>query len=602
MSAVARAAALLAVTAIGAAGALFPPAPAAAAAPGTGRVIVVRPGYAQLVQGGAVGRYVPLPRGPVTIAALVQAIRDPGWVSLSRQGEVVLRAGISQRPGTDLYVRAPARTVRLVDSATSPAYLSGTRARVYFRGVTVTSAPGPAARPAPESPHRPFLRYLNRSTVSIVASTFEGLGSASTRNHGVTVGAGGVLNAVGSTFRDGSRGIDAYRAARVSLTRVRATGNTEAGILVNQAGALRLTDVTASENAGTGLVLRGPLRAPVLARVASERNGTGVELSRLSGVPVGPLRTRDNSRSGIVLDRCRGCVLSGADATGDQTGILVKRHSPDTVVSGGTVRAARRVGVMVAAGGVRLRGMTVESGPAAVGVRVPPGVSGARIESSAFHGGAVAISTDGQGTGVVDASVTGARTGVRIGGDAAGVVLASVRVAGSRTAVQANTGSRTVSAEHLRIVQSGGQGIRSAADGMSIVDAEVAGAALGMHLKGVATVRVSRVLAKDEALYAGAGANVTYTGGRLGGESLGVRAHDLAAVVLEDATVEAPTGARGPVRVRGTTELPAMPVRWIALIGLLVVAAAIALEVLRRVRERREERTVAAPAHVTNTA
>ncbi|MGN9912908.1 hypothetical protein ACTMTJ_35765 [Phytohabitans sp. LJ34] len=590
--------ALLVAAAVGAAAALLPPAPATAAAD-RGRVIVLRPGHAQLVQDGVVHRTVPLPRRAVTIATLVRTVRDPAWASLSRQGEVVLRAGISQRPGTELYVRAPVRTLRLVDSA---AFLAGTHARVYFRGVTVTSAPAPGGRPAPESPHRPYLRYLNRSTVSIVSSTFEGLGSASTRNHGVTVGAGGVLHAVDSTFRASSRGIDVYRAARVNLTRVRATGNTEAGVLVNQAGRVAFTDVTAGDNPGTGLVLRGPLRAPALVRVASEANGTGVELSRLGGVSVGPLRTAHNRRSGVVLDRCPRCVLAGVDATGDRTGILVKRQSAGSTVDGGTVRAAQRVGVMVAAGGVRIRRLTVESAAGAVGLRVPPGVPDARVESGAFHGGAIAVSTDGERTSVVDTAVTGALTGVRIGGDATTAVVHGLRVANSRTGVQANTGSHAVTIEHLRIAQSGGQGIRSAADGMSIVDSTVDGAALGMHLKGVATVRLSSVSAKDEALYAGPGASVTFTGGRLGGESVGVRAHDLSAVVLEDTSVEAPTGARGPVRLRGTTELPAMPVRWIALLGLLVVAAAITLEVLRRLRERREERTVSAPDHVTNTA
>lgn len=470
-------AALVLAAAVGVASALLPPAPATAVA-GGGRVIVLRPGHAQLVEDGVVRGSVPLPRGAVTIATLVRAVGDPAWASMSGGGDVVLRAGISQRPGTELYVRAPARTVRLADSA---AFLNGTRARVYFRGVTVTSAPAPGGRPAPESPHRPYLRYLDRSTVSIVSSTFEGLGAASTRNHGVTVGAGGVLSAVDSTFRAGSRGIDVYRAARVSLTRVRAEGNTEAGVLVNQAGAVRLTDVTASENTGTGIVLRGPLRAPGLERVASERNGTGVELSRLGGVPVGPLRTAGNRWSGIALDRCPRCVLAGVDATGDRTGILVERQSRGSSVTGGTVRAARRVGVMVAAGGVRLRQLTVESAPGAVGLRVPPGVPDARIESSAFHGGAVAVSIDGDRTSVLDTSVTGARTGVRIGGDATAAVV-------------------------------------------------------------------------------------------------------------------------GSVRLEGTTELPAMPVRWIALLGLLVVAAAITLEVLRRLRERRDERTVSAPDHVTNTA
>jgi hypothetical protein len=177
-----------------------------------------------------------------------------------------------------------------------------------------------------------------------------------------------------------------------------------------------------------------------------------------------------------------------------------------------------------------------------------------------------------------------------------------VRLDESRTAVQANTGSRTVTVDHLQIVQSGGQGLRSAAEGMSIVDSQVDGARLGMHLKGVATVRSTSVSANDEALYAGPGASVTFTRGRLGADTVGVRAHDLSAVVLQDTSVQAPTGARGPVRLRGTTELPAMPVRWIALLGLLIVAAAITLEVLRRLRERREERSVTAPDHVTNTA
>jgi hypothetical protein len=43
-------------------------------------------------------------------------------------------------------------------------------------------------------------------------------------------------------------------------------------------------------------------------------------------------------------------------------------------------------------------------------------------------------------------------------------------------------------------------------------------------------------------------------------------------------------------------------VRWIGIFGLIVIAAAIALEVVRRLRERRTERTVSAPSHVTNTA
>lgn len=590
----------LAAIGVGPLGALLLPAVASAEPGGAGRVIVMRPGYAQLVQAGAIERYIPLPSGPVSIATLVSAINDPAWVSVSARGELTLRVGISQRPGTELRIQAPVRTVRLVDSAVSPAYLAGTRAKVSFQGVTVTSATG-SAGPARESVHRPYVRYLNGSTVSMSSARFEGLGSASTRHRGVTVGSGGVVTAVDTIFRASSRGLDVYRAARVALTRVSATGNSDAGVLINKARSVQLTDVNATENTGTGLVLHGPMPvAPVLTRVASGHNGTGVELSQLGNAPLGPLRTERNRQAGIVLDRCLNCVLTGAETTGDRTGILIERHSSGASVRQSNVWFAGQHGVMVAAHGARLHGVVVESAPWGVGIRVLPGVRDVAVESSNLRSGAVAVSTDGGNTGVADVSVNGAQIGLRIGREADGVAVNAVRMTDTQTGLQANTGARGITVEDLHVTQQGGHGIRSAAQQISINDSEVHGAERGLRLEGTATVRSSNVSDADEAVVAGPHGQLTLVGGKLHGRSLGLRIADSANVVLEDVAVDAPRGARGPIELRGTTELPALPVRWIGIFGLVVVALAVALEVMRRLRERRSDRTVSAPPHVTN--
>jgi hypothetical protein len=302
-----------------------------------------------------------------------------------------------------------------------------------------------------------------------------------------------------------------------------------------------------------------------------------------------------------VLDRCPGCVLTGAEAVGDRVGVLVERKSPGALVRDSAVRAAGQRGVTVAADGVRLRGLTIESAPWGVGLRVFPGVRDATIENSALRRGAVGISTDGTRTAVTGVSVTDAQIGLRLGREAAEATVTGVDVTNTQTGLQANAGSGTVTVRGLRVNQRGGQGVRSAAESLSISDSQVAGAAVGMHLKGVATVRSSTVAA-GEAVVAGPRGQVTFLGGALRGEKLGLDIAASSHVLLQDTLVDAPQGARGPIQLRGTSELPALPVRWIGIFGLIVIAAAIALEVVRRLRERRTERTVSAPSHVTNIA
>ena len=121
---------------------------------------------------------------------------------------------------------------------------------VVFTNVTVVSAAGSGT--APESDHRPWIRYTNGSTLLAAGTTFQALGSRSSATHrGVTVGSNSVVTATDTTFRDSGRGLDVYRASRVTLTRVTASGNGGPGIVVNQARNTTLADVTTVQRINT---------------------------------------------------------------------------------------------------------------------------------------------------------------------------------------------------------------------------------------------------------------------------------------------------------------------------------------------------------------
>ena len=148
-------AAALAAAVLGPAGVALasPTVPHHAKAPdgiGAGHVIVIRPQRADLVSNHVVVRVVPLPGGPVDLATVIRAIGDDRWASYSA-GTATLDAALLQRPHTTLAVGAPIVTLRLVDSVTSSAYVSGSSATVTFDGVHVTSAAASGSGVAAES-------------------------------------------------------------------------------------------------------------------------------------------------------------------------------------------------------------------------------------------------------------------------------------------------------------------------------------------------------------------------------------------------------------------------------------------------------------------
>lgn len=582
------------------AGPTAPHDPTAPAGIGNGQVIVLRPNRADLVRNAAVIRAVPLVGGSVSIDTLARAIGDERWATLSN-GTVTLKAGLLQRPRTDLRVGPGVRRLELVDSADSSAYLAGSSASVTFSGVTVVSSDG--SGPAPESGHRPYVRYTHGSTVTAAGTTFQALGARATpSHHGVVVGSDSTITAVDTTFRDSGHGLDLLHCARAELNRVTANGNAGAGVVVDQARNVSLGDLTASHNT-TGVLLRGPLPGlAITGTLSADHNTSGVAAVGLGASPVGPLHT-DHNQIGLVVRQCPGCVLTGLASTADRRGATIAPQSTDAVVQDSSVRQAGATGVDVDAARAQLRHVDVSVDQDGTGIRLAAAATDAHVDGGTVSGGRTGVSIVAARTVLTAVTVADAAIGVRVGGQADGTVLRQVSANHNGVGLVVQAGPASVVASGLTVRQSGGQGVRSSAALLSVDGGTISGADIGLNLGGGHTMVTGATVTDDaEAVRAGNDSLVELTGDVLGAHVLGLRVARSASVTLTNSTVYAPLGARGNVRLAGTTRFPALPLHWLGLFALIALTLAIALEVARRLRERRHEGSVRAPAHVTNTA
>ncbi|HKS99614.1 MAG TPA: hypothetical protein VJT31_08815 [Rugosimonospora sp.] len=562
------------------------------------RAIVLRPHRVDLVHNGRVARKLWLPAGPASLSTLVDRINDARYAS--RDGDVVtLHAALSQRPGSVLQVSAPLRALHLADTGTGPVYLAGTGATVVFADVAVASTTGTGT--APLSAHRPDIRYLNGSSVTTSHAVFTGLGSGPDR-WGFVVASGSTLDAQDTTFQNGLRGLDLPAAGAVRLTRVRATGNTSAGIVVNRTRDLRLDTVTASGNGGSGLVLRGPVPALALARTASTGNGAdGVELSAMGPAPVGPLTTEHNHAAGVVLRACLGCVLSHATSTSDGDGVAVQTGSAGAVVRGASVTHANGRGIRVAAPGARVESFTVTSAAGGTGIQLARTATHATVSAGTVTGGTYGIADNATDTAVSGVTVTDAATGIRVGGHADRVTITKATVDGADTGVTTTATVGSVTLIQLRTRQTGDYGVRSRARALTVISSQISGATVGLDL--------NRGTVNDSVVSGGALAIAVSAAGRgdlnrdsIHADVMAIRARPTGVAVLTDTTVGAPLGGRGIIVCRGRTHFPALPLSRLGLFAAIALAAAISLELLRKVRERGGSAATTAPSHVTNTA
>ncbi len=411
----------------------------------------------------------------------------------------------------------------------------------------------------------------------VAATVLGSIVATGDRGAGVRVADGGsaVLDKVTSTSNTGA-GVMVAGTGEVIFRHVRSASNGGTGAHLAGGSDLRLFDVTAVGNHRPGLVLQAIPRTTVVTRVVTQSNlAGGVVVSGSPGVRLAGLVSSGDAGTGIVVVDSPDAVLTRAVVSGTADGIVVRR-SPAVVISAPTVSSVRR------------------------GLWVGPGSPGTLVEGGTVHGAVIAVSISSNGVHVDRIAVGAARTGLLVGA-VGGAVLADDTVSGAGTGIQLARGSRNTSVRRVHVTQTGGVGVVVTGRGAVLDEVVVDGATTGLLLHGSTTVFASTVTGALEAVRVGSGTTATLTADRLDAAGVGIRALDGSHVTVAGTHVHAPFGTRGHVRLLGSgNDLPALPLHWLGLFGLLAVAVAVTLELLRRLREHGQPDLGGAPLHIRN--
>jgi len=541
---------------------------------GTGRVLLVRPARVDVVEGGVVRRVVPLP-GRLDLARLPAIVGDPRFASQPRPGVVRLDATLAQRPGSAVVATAPGLTELRLGPA---ARLLGTRATLELDGVTVDASAAGRVLPGGQVPiggDAP-LRYTHGSAIHLSGTVVRGPADVGPATPPVVQADGGTtLRAeqvrVSGGGEAGLRLADAGESALSDVVVDSAQGN---GIDVLGGRALDLTRVTSRDNGGTGILLRdpGPLRVQGGLRATGNRAG-GIDLLSLRHVRLAGLSTAANGGPGVQLRSSQDVGLTGVRSGDDLSGLNVT-GSTDVHVADLETRGSAS-------------GLTVKDTGRF-------DANGARIAGAREDGVTIA----GRALTLADVRVEGAGEGVVVAAGSKAVMIRDSRFDGDRSGVRIAVGTDDVTVRRVTTGARNGVALRSGGTRVLVASVTATGG-VGLDVRGTASIEQTSVRGTAQALRVGELGRVGVRGSALSARDFGISAAPDAKVVVTGSTVDARRAVAGDVTFGGGNDVSRQPIRWVGIAGLTAMALAVALEVMRKSRER-GERVTRAPGHVLN--
>jgi hypothetical protein len=538
-----------------------------------GRALIVRPGRIDVVSDGRVQRTVPL-EGALDLAELPRLIADPRYVSAPSRGVVRLSATLAQRPGSRIDGAGPALT--RLQLAPGGIRLTGTRSTLHLETVRIETAPGPR-RAAPAVGSRAAIRYTHGSRLELTDVNVVGLGPTGTSARAAVEATEGTAVRLTRVRIAGSgrAGLRLIGVRGASLTNVVAEAGGGDGIIVARGSRVQLSDVVVRGNRGDGVVVRGPVpdlrtSGPVSA---TGNGGNGIVLTGLDGVVLRRLRTGANRGAGVNVRDSRRVDVGRVRSVADRTGVAV--------TGSGDVRLARITTTGSATGIVVKDSDRVELATVVV--------SGARDEG---------IGVAARGVTVTDADVSRSGEGLVIGDGATAVAVRDSRLSGDRSGLRVTEAAADVVVRGVEVRSRSGVAIRGGGTRTTLTDV-VVGGAVGLDLRGEAVLNRVRVSASNQALRVLRGGRVEVRDSELTAGRLGIGAARDAEVTVVGSRLEAQRATRGPVDLGDGNDVSALPIRWVGIAGLAAMLLAVALEVIRKTRERGDG-GVHAPLHVLN--
>jgi hypothetical protein len=595
--------------------------------------LVSRPGAGAYVEG--TGAAVTLIGVTVRADASTPAPVRP-YLRYAGGSRVIVRGGTF----TGLGRPSPHRAALELGSRTR-AWITGTRftgnetglaahgcAGVYLRHVTVTgsAADGLTLRDAGVVDAAAVRVARNKRNGLVVAGSgtrvrsLRDVGAAYNGHAGLMVTEGAAPAVVGlRTAHDGNAGAVLRGAGRVSLSAVATTAE-PTGVRVQDGRPATISNLVATldgtavnaDGRGYGLVVQHARirRAKVGLRIqtpAARLSGLDVFASDI-GVQSGPaargLTVSGLNLTGTVAGTGTGLVsggaaarLTGVHATGQRTGIRVEGAA--TTITGSSTDAAGS-GVLLAgtATDTSLTGVTAHGGDE--GVRVTTGADRARVVDSTISGGT------GLRIGARDVTVTGGSiqadgTAMVIDTDAGDVDVSRTGIHGEQEGVRMAAGAGHLTLDHAEVTD--------AARTALVLDAGTT-QVVGSTLSATRTaVDAAAPIALESSSITGAvgvrvaeGVLGSLVGTQVHARDVGVLATPGAHVTLTASQVYGAVPVRGSATLRGRSFVAAMPLNWLGIAGIGLVAIAVLLMLAARLRERGPDHVALAPAHVVNRA
>lgn len=550
------------------------------------RLVIIRPGFVELLNQGAVVRRLYPPAGAVPISWLA-ASAGQKWVAHA-PGEitnVTLRTAVLLTPGTTLKIGAATKKVLFATGGTaaSGTWIRGSRATLSITGAVLASV-GPDGREAaaPSAAGRPYIHMGAGGRLIIADSTVSGFGLPGAGDQGfsgVTWGKGSSGSAVNSSFLGNGTGLRLAGSTGVRLLKVTVMEATDDGVVLNGDTGTVIQGLTSQGNGRNGLTLGGTGHRTLSGISTQDNHGSGVKATAQTGLKLIGVTSHGDKGGGITLMSCAGCTVERAIVAGTPVALAISGADSqvalmDPQLSDGTT------GISLAAG---IKGASVSGGTIRVFDR-----------AIAISGSAVTV----QGTAVSDS-----RTGISVYGHAGHVALRGVTVTGGRVGVTASGSTSAVSLTGVRIGGTSRKGLESVSPGLRVTGGSISGSTTALDLGASARLDTLTVSGARRGVHLAVGVHATATDLDVTAARKGIEVERNARLDLTDSRVRAPSAlvGRGTIRRHGRVDATLPPFPTLGFAALLAVILAAGLQIIHKARHRKAPRSQVAP-HVRNIA
>lgn len=507
-------------------------------------------------------------RSLASVARLLRSSPYPGWLSQVEPGVYLLRAAMTQAPGSGLDVSSPrVRELRML--ARAQVYLTGVSAQARFHRTLVTSwLPGGGPDSTPDT-RRPFVAYQGAGSVlTVTQSQFSYLGGDIKLGYGAVWGRGSTGAALDSVFDHCFFGAYTNNAVDVEFRRSVFRNNDVYGLDPHTTSRGLIVDNNeAYGNQSHGIIFSQDVAESVITNNESHHNGVnGIMVDLSDDNLIAGNRSWNNVGDGIVVQHSARVTVRDNVVTGNRVGVRVTGRSGQSRIERNDVTGNPR-GIEI----YRMRG-------------APVAIVGNRIAGGADRDG-VTLADAGGLARIVGNRVLGFRHGIMITGNTREVLVRRNRVAPHQRGILVDRGTSGVALVGNAVNGPRRSGLvlagsRTTSSGDAVSDTrrgvEIRGPAVAVRDLRVARVEVGIALAGDAATVVGA--DVT-------ARKVGIAVARAARLELRGSRLRAEQPLDGtPPGISDGNILSdvAPPISWLAVVGVGFLMVAFALHIGQR--------------------